>query len=120
MQTWDVRQASRALSVLHGMKKVQRWMQADGHSAGLALYASLYEEGIHRLDLHNLPASHQTGPQYLHILRYLDIPETVAHAATRSQVRIYTRDTKGWEFPSKVGKNLGWGSRQFKVQVLND
>ena len=120
MQTWDVRQASRALSVLHGMKKVQRWMQADGHSAGLALYASLYEEGIHRLDLYNLPASHQTGPQYLHILRYLDIPETVAHAATRSQVRIYTRDTKGWEFPSKVGKNLGWGSRQFKVQVLND
>ncbi len=116
MQTWDTRQAIHALRQIPGLDKTQTWFQAEGLTAGIALYAALYEPGIHRLDLHNLPTSHMAGPHFLQILRYTDIPEAVAHAATSSQVRIYHKgQSHDWDFAAQTGKALGWDEKQFKV-----
>eukprot|EP01031_Cornospumella_fuschlensis_P013660 gene13660-16701_t len=65
-----------------------------------ALYASLFEDGITRLDLHGLPASHDTGPAYLNVLKYLDIPQAAAMAIERARVIVYD-DAKPWEFGSR-------------------
>ncbi len=119
MQVWDARQALRALRGIPATKDVPLWMQSQGRSAGIALYASLFENNIHRLDLHNLPTSHRAGPHFLQVLRHLDLPEAVAHGATRSQLRIYQSAPGGWEFPTTVAKKLGWGGKQFKVVVLD-
>jgi hypothetical protein len=76
--------------------------------AGNTLYASLFEDGITRLDLHGLPASHQTGPIYLNVLKSLDVPEAVAMAAERCRVRIYAPDKSCWSFPAQLAAKLGW------------
>jgi dihydroorotate dehydrogenase len=56
--------------------------------AGNVLYASLYEKDIHRLDLHDLPTSHQEGPELLNVLRFTDLPQIAAIAALLMMHRI--------------------------------
>jgi len=53
------------------------------------LYTSLFEPDIARLDLWHLPSSHRDGPVFLNVQRYMDIPQAVAMAAERTEVRIY-------------------------------
>jgi len=57
--------------------------------AGIVLYASLFEPDIAGLDLWRLPSSHREGPVFLNVLRYMDMPQAVAMAAERTEVRIY-------------------------------
>ena len=118
MQTWDIRQSAKALQKIEGMQKPQLWLQAEGRSAGCALYAALFEKDVHRVDLHNLPTSHAEGPHFLNILRYTDFPETIAHLANQSQVRLYQESKEGWEYPENVAKKLNWSQKQFKVVTI--
>ena len=107
MQVWDIRRAISALrETSYG--KPPLWLQSQHLMAGNTLYASLFEDGITRLDLHRLPASHENGPAYLNVLKFLDIPQAAAIAAERSRVRIYTPDKSAWSFPAQVSEKLGW------------
>jgi hypothetical protein len=108
MQVWDVRRAAQALRSLGSFQGVPVWLQGERQMAGNVLYASLFEPDIKRLDLWHLPKSHQQGPYYLNVLRYLDTPQALAMAAERSQVRIYQDAADGWEYPAAVAKSLGW------------
>ena len=107
MQVWDIRRAIAALRTTDYAKPAL-WLQAQGNMSVNALYASLFEEKIARLDLHEPPASHLTGPAYLNVLKILDIPQAAALAAAHSQVRIYTKDQEPWKFPADTARNLGW------------
>jgi hypothetical protein len=84
-----------------------------------ALYASLFEKGIASLHLRRLPASHRDGPDYLNVLRVLDVPQAVAMAAERSQVRLFETDPKDWEYPIGVSQRLGWNEKQFVVERVS-
>jgi hypothetical protein len=117
MQVWDVRRASQALRSLKPLQDVPLWLQGERQMAGNVLYASLFEPDIKRLDLWHLPKSHQEGPYYLNVLRYLDTPQAVALAAERSQVRIYQDTSDGWEYPVEVSKALGW-EKALQVRAL--
>lgn len=39
-----------------------------------ALYAALFDQGVASSNLVELPESHSNGPDYLNVLRLLDIP----------------------------------------------
>jgi dienelactone hydrolase len=106
-QTWDIRRAIAALRATP-FGKPALWLQSQHTMAGNTLYASLFEDGITRLDLHRLPTSHEVGPTYLNVLKYLDIPQAAAIAAERSRVRIYAPDKSAWSFPAQVAEKLGW------------
>ncbi len=93
-------------------------MQGERTMAGVTLYASLFVPSVHRIDLHNLPGSHRDGPIYLNVLRFLDIPQAVAMAAERSQVRIYQAKPDGWEYPEKVATALGWDKKQLAIRII--
>ncbi len=108
MRVLDVRRAMQTLRTAGDMKDTPLWLQSDGAMAGVALYASLFEPAVTRLDLHDLPKSHRDGPFLLNVRRYLDLPQAVAMAAERSKVVIYQPDDKGWEYPSEVAEKLGW------------
>jgi hypothetical protein len=109
MRVWDVRAAMRLTrSVWRG---VPLWLQGERTSAGIALYASLFERPVARLDLHELPASHATGPYLLNVLRFMDMPAAVAMVAERSRVVIYTADQASWQFPKETAAALGWEKR---------
>ena len=107
MQVWDIRRAIAALRETP-FGRAPLWLQSQHTMAGNTLYASLFEEGITRLDLHRLPASHEAGPTYLNVLKFLDLPQAAAMAVERSRVRIYTPDKSVWSFAAQVSEKLGW------------
>ena len=91
-QVWDIRCAVRALRSIEGLKDTKLWLTGNRTQAANVLMASLFEDGISRIDLHDLPHSFMppkpakgspvTGdePVYLNVLKILDIPQAVAMA----------------------------------------
>ena len=116
MRVWDVRRAIQMLRTLDSTSYVPLALEGKGRMAGIALYASLFEPDIARVDLWHLPDSHRDGPTFLNVLRYLDIPQAVAMAAERSQIRLYQEDDSGWRFPQAVAEKLGWPDDRFQMQ----
>jgi hypothetical protein len=115
MRVWDVRRAIQALRKIDGFESVPVSLVAERQMAGVALYAALFEPKIEALDLNDLPKSHRDGPDFLNVLRILDVPQTVAMVAEKTNVRIHTDDEQAWEYPLAVAKDLGVKSRlQFK------
>jgi dienelactone hydrolase len=116
MQTYDVRRAIQAVRAIEPLKGVPVWLQGQRQMAGACVYASLFEPDIKRLDLWQLPQSHHEGPYYLNVLRYLDLPQAVAMAAERSQVRIYDDEAQKWRYPVEVAKKLSWDGKQLQIR----
>jgi hypothetical protein len=116
MRVWDVRRAIQMLRTLDSTSYVPLALEGKGWMAGIVLYASLFEPDIARLDLWHLPNSHRDGPTFLNVLRYLNIPQAVAMAAERSQIRLYQEDDSGWRFPQAVAEKLGWPDDRFQMQ----
>jgi len=119
MRVWDVRRAIQTLRTLDLAREVPMALQGNGQMAGIVLYASLFEPDITRLDLWHLPDSHRDGPTFLNVLRYLDIPQTAAMAAERSQIRLYQEDDSGWRFPQAVAEKLGWPDDRFQMHTVS-
>jgi len=120
MRVWDVRRAIQALRTIKSVREAPVTLTGNGIMAGIVLYSSLFEPGISRLDLWNLPVTHRDGPTFLNVMRYLDIPQAAAMAAERRQVRLYQKDSSGWQFPQKVSENLGWPEDRFQLELLDE
>ena len=65
-----------------------------------------------------MPASHRDGPDYLNVLRVLDIPQAAAMAADRCQVHLVDTDPKGWGYPIALGQKSGWSEMRFVIEPL--
>lgn len=107
-QVWDIRRTIQALRSIQGFGETKLWLASGGQMAVNALYASLFEDKISRLDLNEPPSSHMNGPAYLNVLRYLDIPQAAAMAAERSRVVIYAKDKQPWNYVTESAAKLGW------------
>jgi dienelactone hydrolase len=118
MRVYDVRRAVQALRSLGSLRDVPLWLQGERDAAGWALYASLFEPEIARLDLWSLPRTHREGPIFLNVLRFLDTPQALALAAERSRVRLYEADASAWQYPLAVAKQLGWDEKQIKIRPV--
>ena len=118
MRVWDIRRGLQATRQLDGFSTLPLWVQAKRDMAANALYAVVFERHIPRVDLWRLPRSHRNGPDYLNVLRVLDIPRAVAIAAEHSKVRLYQEDLTGWEYPTTVATGLKWDADQFIVSAL--
>ncbi len=119
MRVWDIRRTIQALRTLDSTKEVPVILQGNDQMAGIALYASLFEPDITRLELWHLPDSHRDGPTFLNVLRYLDIPQAVAMAAERGQIRLYQEDGTGWRFPQAVAEKLSWPSDRLQIHKVS-
>jgi len=86
MRVWDIRQAIRALRTKY--PSAQLHVEGRGMQAVNLLYASLFESGISGMVLHDLPASHRQGPDYLNVLRVMDIPVALKIAESRFPVQV--------------------------------
>lgn len=124
MRVWDIRRSVQALREIPDLRETRLWIQARRDMAVDAVYASLFEDNIQRLDLHDLPLSHNgtatgaqenSGPALLNVLKYLDIPQAVALAAMRGRVVIYSDHKEAWRYPAAVTKNLG-KEKQFQIR----
>ncbi|HVW37537.1 MAG TPA: hypothetical protein VHB99_09530, partial [Pirellulales bacterium] len=110
MQVWDVRRALQALRSIDAYRQSRIELEADRDLAALALYASLFEPQPIRLSLADLPKTHQAGPDFLNVMRYLDIPQAVAMAVERGDVLLTKSNADGWEFPAAAAQQLKWST----------
>lgn len=79
MRVWDIRRAVQVLVQVNG-GAAGLTLEARGVMGVNALYASLYEPAVRRLELPALPASHREGPDYLNVLQVADIPAAIRRA----------------------------------------
>jgi dienelactone hydrolase len=98
MRVWDIRRAMQALQSLQEFRETPLCLEAEGMMGINTLYASLFEPKINELRLQHLPASHSEGPDYLNVLKLLDIPQAAAMAAGRCRLQLQTDEIGGWEF----------------------
>nr|MDH4410365.1 prolyl oligopeptidase family serine peptidase [Verrucomicrobiales bacterium] len=117
MRIWDIRRGIQAIRQMEDGGKPKLWLQASSVMAGNALYASIFEKEIHRLDLHALPLSHQEGPELLNVLRFTDLPQIAAIAGERSQLRIYGK-AEDWSYVTEAAKKFEWPEKQVQVREI--
>jgi dienelactone hydrolase len=98
MRLYDVLRATRAVSEKFGLNssKKQLWVRARGSLAAIALYANVFGGSVRHLELHDLAASDQDGPEFLNVLRVTSIQEIAAQNAYRRKVVIYDNDPEKW------------------------
>jgi dienelactone hydrolase len=111
MRVWDVRRAIQAVQAVEGLSDTPLRLVADGQVSAVALYAALFERRVTSLDLRDLPHAHQQGPDFLNVLKTLDVPQTVAMVAENTTVQITQEGTGGWDYPTAVADKLGWENR---------
>jgi len=116
MRIYDTRRAIQALRTQAAFGQTSLWIQSQRAMAGVALYASLFEPEIQRLDLYDLPSSHREGPYLLNVSRFIDLRETVAMVAQRSQVVLYDEDPAPWKLVSDIVDQLAWDKKQFQIR----
>ena len=121
MRVWDVRRGIQSVREICG-DAIKLDLKASGSTAGVALYASLFEQGFGdrkkknmTLDLKRLPTSHHDGPILLNVLRTLDIPQALAIAATNTPVRLDKRAPLITDYTTKVSNRLGWPTDQVRI-----
>lgn len=116
MRVWDVRRTVQALRKVPELGQTPLWIQAHRSMAANALYASLFEEGLTRLDLHELSTSHQEGPALLNVMRVLDLPQTAALVAEKTRVIVYARNPAAWSYVTETARNLAWPDKQWQIR----
>jgi dienelactone hydrolase len=123
MRVWDIRRGLAALRENSVTSKVPVTLAADQTMAVNALYAAVFEPTLARIELMRLPLSHEPPlssktekvswrvPDYLNVLRVLDIPEAVALAADHVPVALFNPDRHPdrWKLPETIGDTFGKG-----------
>jgi hypothetical protein len=75
-------------------------------SAALALYAAILDTRVAQVLLLEPPESHVTGPVFLNVLRYTDLPEAAALIAPR-RLTFYSRMPAAYAYTERIYKLLG-------------
>lgn len=108
MRVWDIRRAAETLRAAPAFAGKPLTLAGVRDQAVNALYASLHVDGLAEVELEAPPASHLRGPDYLHVLRFLDVPQAVALAAERQPVRLRGANPDDWSWPARAAAQLGW------------
>jgi hypothetical protein len=106
-RVWEIQRAVQALRNTQEFAQLPLRLEADGDMAVNALYASLFEP-VDELVLSRLPASQVNGPDYLNVLRILDLPQTVAMASERAKVEIRGVTPADWAYATQTARRFGW------------
>ena len=107
-QVWDVRRGIACIGSIDDLKKATLSLQATGETAGVALYAGLFEPGVASFDLWHPPSSHRRGPTLLNVMTVLDMPQAVALALPRSvRLHVSASEARDWEWTEQLQQAIG-------------
>ena len=113
MRVWDIRQACRAMRLMPALSSSELQLAASGVMAVNAACAATFEDSVTGMDLIRPPTSFGQGPDYLNVLRVLDVPQLLAVATERCVVRVASNDVNAWDYPAKAAA-LGAGRGRFE------
>ncbi len=117
MRVWDIRRALQAARAVKSLGTAPLTLEAGGEMGVNAVYASLFEPGLTELNLRSLPASHRQGPDYLNVLRVLDVPQAVAMAAAHAPVQLHQADAASWSYPAAVANAFSGSGQRFVLKL---
>lgn len=102
MRAWDIRRACQAIQLIPSFDGVPLRLDASGTTAVNAMIAALFEASIGALNLRHPPSAFEKGPDYLNVLRVVDVPGLLALVADRCAVNLVTSELREWEFATKT------------------
>jgi hypothetical protein len=106
--TLDSMRAFDLLDAINQLPDNQIILEAHGSLAADALFASLFTDKIKTLRLQGLPASlDKSGPDYLNVLRVLDIREALALAAEHTNIEL-TDTAADLAYAESIATTLHW------------
>lgn len=108
MRVWDIQRAAAAVRQLPGLAQVPLHLHGERAMGVNLLYAGLFIPDVAAMEFEVLPASHMTGPDYLNVLRFLDVPQAVALAASRAPVLLKETDRAQWSYATETAAKLAW------------
>ncbi len=112
MRVWDIRMAVSAIHSLGRMENANIVIFADETMAINAVFAAIFEPSIKELYLENLPQTYFSAPDYLNILKFMDIPMAFAIASERARINAQfpSEETKSslFSYAIEVSKKFGW------------
>jgi dienelactone hydrolase len=97
MRVWDICRAVEAVRSLKDFREIPLCLEAQKDMGVNALYASLFAPGVNSLRVEHIPSRQVDGPDYLNVLKILDIPQAAAMAAARCPLQLQS-DQPGWDF----------------------
>ncbi|MCC9606814.1 acetylxylan esterase [Blastopirellula sp. JC732] len=110
MRVWDARRAIQAI----GDPKLT--ISAAGVNAGVAVYATIFEPSVAKIDATHLPADERDGPILLNVRRFMNMPEAVALAAENAAIEVDAESAAAVAYAQAVGKQLKWPADQVSVK----
>ncbi len=108
MRVWDIIRGVRAIGSLAALKSLPITVTASDTMSVNALYASLFLPTVKSLELIDLPASHQAGPDYLNVLKIWDIPQALAVSLEHRSIHLITPAPRVANFANTTRERLGW------------
>jgi dienelactone hydrolase len=85
MRVWDIRRAVQMIHFVRDGDVAKVELQASGRMAVNAMYAALFEPGVRKLELRDVPPTREETPDYLGVLRVTDLPEIKAALGEKIQ-----------------------------------
>lgn len=85
MRVWDIRQALTAVASEFNGKRDSLTLRAAGPTAVNALLASCFDSRVARLQLEGIPLSLRAAPDYLNVLKVIEMPAVLALALTNRE-----------------------------------
>jgi dienelactone hydrolase len=118
-QVTDIRHTLGALKPLLANQSGKLAVTARGAQGINAVYASLLDGNVERLELSDPPATHMApdAPAYLNILKHIDIPQAVALVSETSKVSLHGAQPEAWSFPIAVADRLKWSAERNGLQL---
>ena len=117
MRLWDVLRAAEAMRAETGREVA---VGGIGVSGALGLYAAALDEQIAQAILIDAPTTHaagRSGPVFLNVLKYTDLPEAAALVAPR-RVTFYGREPEPYGFTRDVFELYGQGEKMRLTMTL--
>jgi len=108
MRVWDIRRAVAALRSPDLFGDTPIVLVGHRDQAVNVAYASLWIDALAGLELVAPPATHLKGPDYLNVLRHLDLPQAIALAAERHPVVLRDVNRDDWSWTARIAAALKW------------
>ena len=117
MRVWDIRRGLAVLREVRAYRESAIHLRGEGAMGVNLLLAGVFEPGWERLELVGIPSTFRDGPDYLNILRFIELPQAVAMAAEHGRVRLVGVGAGDGDYVRAVTERLGWGEERIEVQV---
>jgi hypothetical protein len=117
MRVWDIRQGLAVLRSLDRFHKSEVHLRGAGVMGVNALMAALFEPDLGGLEVEGLPSTFRAGPDYLNIMRIIEVPQAVAMAAEHCRVRVIGAAAGDWSYAGAVAEGLGWERGRVRIEM---